>query len=213
MKNIIIVLLLITILNVFPMLESPTRNHPYNIGGNDWQQFLTPGTWTLPKNDGTFPDEVWIGGRNGPILETYETYYYTLPETKTANDTHKTIFVDHAILAHLCVQASKSARMNNANETKPFQKLVEKIKKGEIDVAVNPVALSPKDCNHRLLSYILRGWRYSLVNDKKVEIMFQIHDIRAPYPTKSLRINNFDFTSNSVHHNAVIKEFTSLITS
>lgn len=192
---------------------------------------MQDGPWfqcTVPRNDGTFPDDVYLDSKF-KIKETYDNYFYSLAETASEDDTLPHMMVRPAIFAQLCVQASKAHNLDK----QPFQELVNKIKAGIIDKDADMVTMTNKDGKHRLLSYIPQGQIHSLVNNKKVEIMFivKMASIGSEAPPKfqvdksfcGKRLKptgeeeivvgrDYTFQSDINHHIAVLTEFQKLIT-
>lgn len=123
------------------------------------------------KNDGT-PEIVYVHDDYGnTVQETFYRYFCDLRATASDDDHTFNRYVKPAIFKQLCVQAAKVQNV----DTKPFHELLTKIKKGTINPNANKVRMTEKDMNHRLLSYIPYGYVFALINDRKVEIMFETY--------------------------------------
>jgi hypothetical protein len=101
-------------------------------------------------------------------------YSHSLKQSEIAEDTLKNTYVRFGDFALLVWQASK----DNEQDAKPFRELVHRIRTGEIDTRNQLVAITKKDCDHRLLSYIPKKDTFALIDDKRIDIMFRQHTIK-----------------------------------
>lgn len=144
---------------------------------------------TIPKNDGTSDDIVYVNDDKGnKIVETYDSYNRSFEGSKNDNDAGHNIRIQRPLLMQLCVQASKTISFDQ----KPFLELLQKISNTTFPSDQDSILMTKKDVTYRLLSYIPMGKYHSLVNNKKVEILwcgFETEqdkiDNNIKYPEKS----------------------------
>lgn len=129
---------------------------------------------TSPKNDGSFPDDVYINTSHGLIKETYENYYYSFDMinkkySRGQVSFEKAPFIQLVVQAAITVQDKKDVLGDNI---KPLYELLDKIRRKKIKTATDIIKINKKD-TYRLLSYIPTGKVHSLVNGKKIRILFK----------------------------------------
>lgn len=111
--------------------------------------------------------DVWVNdGHGGLIKENYSSFFYSLDETRSADDTRKQFSVPQPLFMQLVVQASKIKQQDII----PFHELLCRIRSGKVSIEQDPVAMTHKDAEHRLLSYIPNGKVNQLVNGKKIRM-------------------------------------------
>ncbi len=141
-------------------------------------------------------------------------YLYSLAETASHNDTLKQMSIKQGLFAELCVQASKAASLDQ----KPFQELLVKTSKGDIDSNAQLITMTKKDGYHRLLSYIPQPNYYALVNGYEIDIMIckkhvAIKDGKSfSYKnTGEEKITTYHGLGDTAEHKEIIKKFEELV--
>jgi hypothetical protein len=174
-----------------------------------------------PWNSGDYPTNtpneiVLISNRYGKFVkETYDCYFSSLRKTALYNDVKKCMCINKKLFADLCVQASKETQLDQ----KPFQELLSKINKKEIDTETifyeasldytEIVKMTKKDGYHRLLSYIRRGPIHSLINGRTIEM--EISYKETGEEKIWAHFNPYLKDKDASHHKEIVKKFEELV--
>jgi hypothetical protein len=132
----------------------------------------------MPKNDGSANDDVYVFGKK----EKFDRYFCDLKDTESCDDTNpQNTAVKWPIFVQVYIQASK---ITDSNRAAAFQQLCTKLRSHEINIDTEKIYMTEKDLKHRLLSCIPTGQQFSLINNKKVEL------ILVSYETKQDSVYN-----------------------
>lgn len=125
--------------------------------------------------------DVWVSdGHGGRIKETYNGFFYSLAETASEDDIKKHFSIPQPLFIQLVVQASKIKQL----DTLPFHDLLSKIRNATIQSEQPLIAMTHKDAEHRLLSYIPKGKVNQLVNGKKIRMTIIVGTRLVDMPDK-----------------------------
>lgn len=162
----------------------------------------------------------------------FNYFFYSFEETESLYDEKNLIICDKPLLMQLCVQASKAKNL----DPNPFEYLLSKIK-DSINQQVPVIGLTPKDCMHRLLSYIPANnhrrcgqIQLQLVNDKIIDLsltstMQLVQEISSDRLSNSKDLpqtkyerhdiqkleSSYNFLQDPAHHEKIVEEFNKLI--
>ena len=129
--------------------------------------------------------DVWIKDEHGGMIkETYPNFFYSLDKTANADDIKQHFSIPQALFIQLVVQASKIKQL----DTIPFHELLDRVRSGKIEAERETIAVTHKDAEHRLLSYIPTGKvvNKQLVNDKKIRMTIILGSRLVDKPDKSI---------------------------
>lgn len=125
--------------------------------------------------------DVWINdGHGGRVKETYNSFFYSLDATRNSDDVKKHFSIPLPLFMQLVVQASKTKQP----DTIPFHELLCRIRHSSILTEQSMIALTHKDAQHRLLSYIPAGKVNQLVNGKKIRMSIIVGSRLVDKPEK-----------------------------
>ena len=171
------------------------------------------------KNDGRSNDYAYVRNPDNRLVkETYPDTHYSFEKVQTSDDICKNYRITHRpLLMQLVVQADQSPKDKGA-----LQELLQKIKDLTIDITTSQVLLTEKDWKYRLLSYIMCGQQYSMVNNKQVilwYLRFETDQDCAHNNKKSAErvvsgvdcLVDYDFTLDREHHAKIVAEFAELL--
>lgn len=127
--------------------------------------------------------DVWINdGHGGRVKETYNSFFCCLDATRNADDVKKHFSIPLPLFMQLVVQASKTKQP----DTIPFHELLCRIRHSSILTGQSVIALTHKDAEHRLLSYIPAGKVNQLVNGKKIRMTIIAGSRLVDKPTRTV---------------------------